>query len=172
MKIANGKLLGQLDSELELFRKSQNRHNLEVGNSLQQLDHRVNKTENSLKAEAIKDALFRNLEAQVQRLEERCDRLQIEQEKGQIAEQLWKDMEENKFSQLESNLLKVKHLIPRKLMWLTFGSSLIVGTVSLCSWLNIFPWEPKPNEARYRPTYSSALESATKRNRELIKQIK
>lgn len=169
MKIANGKLLGQPDSELDLFKESQNLHNLQIGDLLQQLDRRVNKTENSLKGEALKEALFRNLEAQVQRLEERCERLQLEQKRGQIAEQRWKDIEENKLSQLESNLLKVKQLIPRKLIWLTFGSSLIVVTVSLCSWLNIFPSEPKPNEARYSPSYSSASESSEKRDQEFVK---
>ncbi len=159
MKIVNGKLFGQPQNELDIYKESQTKQNHEIKNFLQYLDQRVDKTENSLKGEALRDALFRNLESYVQKLEDRCSLMEQEQNKFKKLEQRWAYIENIKFSQIESNLHKVKKLIPIKLMWLTFGSSLIVGTVSLCSWLNVFPSEPRPKEVIYNLAYPKALET-------------
>ena len=122
MKIINGKLLGKSQNDWDIFKEYQNRHNLKLDNYLKQLEQRINKAETELKGEALRKALLRRVEAHVQKLEERCNYLQQEQQNLRKIEKRYEYIETTKISQIEQNLFKLKQLIPHKLFWLTFGA--------------------------------------------------
>ena len=159
MKTVNGKLLGKPKSDLEIFKQRQNQCNLEVTISLEKLEHRINQAEKTLQGEALREALLRRLEDSVHQLDERCQLLEQQQKQLKKIEGRWEYLESTKISQIENNLIKIKQQIPQKLLWLTFGSSLIVGVVSLCSWLDIYPLNNSSQNARYSFDYFALVES-------------
>ena len=163
MKIVNGKLLGKPQSDLDLFKESQNLYNSNIDRSMQELDRRVERTENGLEGEALREAILRRLEQYIETVDHRCDRLEKERERSRIVEQRWKYIEDTKLSQIETNLLKVKQLIPHKLLWLTFCSSLVVGTISVFSWLNVISFKQKPKEVIYNQSNSNEIDSRVKK---------
>jgi hypothetical protein len=167
MKIVNGKLLGQPESDLEIFKERQNQCNLELTISLEKLEHRIKQAETTLQGEALREALFRRLEDYVRQLEERCQLLEQEQKQLKTRQQQWKYLEDAKISQIENNLIKIKQQNPQNFLWLTFGSSVIVGIISLCNWFNIYPTNIKPKEAQYSLISFSLIESDNFQNNQI-----
>jgi DNA repair exonuclease SbcCD ATPase subunit len=161
VKIVNGKLLGRITDNSDIFKRQLESFNQQVEQfkvSFQELDERVGNAEN-LAQEGIKQkALLRQIELYVQHLKERYNNLEVLWEKEQERlskiyqqeakslilllqnqEARLKYLEITKLNRLEKNLTNLKQQIPTKLLWVTFSSSLIVGVISLCGWLNIKP---------------------------------
>lgn len=111
MKIVNGKLLGQLQDEKEIFK--------------QQLDFRCEQMENMLTKQ--REYQLSADRAEIEQFHTLC------QELGDRLENL----ENSKFDKIESNLDRIKKQFPLKLLWLTFSSSIAVGLISVCTWIDI-----------------------------------
>lgn len=93
-----------------------------------------------------------------EKIEERCDRIEIllskKQEEQiskyqdnlekiyysqQILDKRIQAVENNQLNYFEGNLAIIKQYIPRKLLWLTLWSSLTIGLIFFLSWLKFEP---------------------------------
>jgi len=107
MKVINGKLLGQPKDDLGIFKE---------------------KIEE--KYERIEILLLKKQEEQVSKYQDNLNKIYYLQ---QILEKKIQAAENNQLNYLERNLTTIKQYMPRKLLWLTFWSSLTVGLISVLS---------------------------------------
>ena len=111
MKIVNGKLLGQFSDETEILR--------------QQLDLRCGHLEDMLtEQKKYQLAAYR---AEIAKFQTLC------QEVGDRIEH----SESSRFDKIEANLRRIKRQTPSRLLWLTFSSSIVIGVITMCTWLDL-----------------------------------
>lgn len=111
MKIVNGKLLGQLQDETEIFKQQLDLHCQQIENLL------TIQREYQLSADRVEIKQFNAL------CQELGDRIE--------------NLDNKKFDRIENNLDRIKQQFPGKLLWLTFSSSIAVGLISVCTWIDI-----------------------------------
>jgi hypothetical protein len=109
MKVINGKLLGQTKSDLDVFKEKieQRCDRLEVSLSNQQQQQIAIYKEGLEKVYYLQQVLGRQIQ----------------------------ELENNQLSWSEKVLLGSKQLNPTKLLWLTFSTSVIFGSISIFGWL-------------------------------------
>jgi chromosome segregation ATPase len=161
VKIVNGKLLGRTTSDSNIVKRQiENlaRQIDEIKISFQELERRIDSTENFVREGEKQKVLLRQIELYVQHLKERCQNLEVllEKEQERVNKFDWQEvidlnlliqnqserlkyLEITKLNRLEKNLTHLKQQMPTKLLWITLSSSLIFGVISLCGWLNINP---------------------------------
>jgi hypothetical protein len=109
MKVINGKLLGQTESDLDVFKEKieQQCDRLEVSLSNQQQQQIAIYKEGLEKVYYLQQVLGRQIQ----------------------------ELENNQLSWSEKVLLGSKQLNPTKLLWLTFSTAVIFGSISIFGWL-------------------------------------
>ena len=116
MKVLNGKLLGQTESDLDVFKEN--------------IEHRCDRLEVSLSNQQQQQiAIYKDGLEKVYYLQQALGR--------QIQE-----LENNQLSWSEKVLLGSKQLKPTKLLWLTFSTSIIFGLLSIFGWLK-YDYQPQ-----------------------------
>lgn len=165
VKIINGKLFGQPKGDFDPFKQQLEKLNQEVEkvqSSFEQLEQTIEQTEN-----VKREALIRQVELYVQYLKENCENLenlwtQRQENHAKTYQRELKRMElflkeqkqqldflENrKLSQIENKLTALKKQIPTKLLWLTFGSSLMIVIIYFCDWFDIYPFNKHPQKTK------------------------
>jgi len=111
MKTVNGKLLGQLSEESEVVK--------------QQIDLRYGQIESLLSKQREYQLIA--YQTEVEKFQTLC------QEVGERIENL----ESSKLERHETSLYRTKQQAPLKLLWLTFSSSIAIGLISICTWLDL-----------------------------------
>lgn len=111
MKTVNGKLLGQLSEESEVVK--------------QQIDLRYGQIESLLSKQ--REYQLITYQTEVEKFQTLC------QEVGERIENL----ESSKLERHETSLYRTKQQAPLKLLWLTFSSSIAIGLISICTWLDL-----------------------------------
>lgn len=166
MNTLNGKLLGQAKSDSEIFKQqleNLNRELDEVQASWREFGQKIEQSE-----ESKREALVRRVEVYIQHLKARCENLEtvwtqrqenqaktyqgelkkmellaIEQQKRLTA------LETTKLNQIEKKIIALQKQIPTKLLWLTLSSSLMMTTISVCTWFDIYPFNNRPHQKKY-----------------------
>ncbi|MEL7010900.1 MAG: hypothetical protein AAFY63_20525 [Cyanobacteria bacterium J06643_13] len=111
MKTVNGKLLEQLSEESEVVK--------------QQIDLRYGQIESLLSKQ--REYQLITYQTEVEKFQTLC------QEVGERIENL----ESSKLERHETSLYRTKQQAPLKLLWLTFSSSIAIGLISICTWLDL-----------------------------------
>ncbi len=116
MKVINGKLFGQTERDLDVFKEK--------------IEHRCDRLEVSLSNQQQQQiAIYKDGLEKVYYLQQVLGR--------QIQE-----LETNQLSWSEKVLLGSKQLKPTKLLWLTFSTSVIFGSLSIFGWLK-YDFQPQ-----------------------------
>ncbi|MEO1801451.1 MAG: hypothetical protein AAFR62_13660 [Cyanobacteria bacterium J06629_2] len=111
MKTVNGKLLEQLSEESEVVK--------------QQINLRYGQIESLLSKQ--REYQLITYQTEVEKFQTLC------QEVGERIENL----ESSKLERHETSLYRTKQQAPLKLLWLTFSSSIAIGLISICTWLDL-----------------------------------
>jgi hypothetical protein len=80
---------------------------------------------------------------------QQLEKIEQEVSKLQAMEKRLESLEITRLSQIENRLTNLKQQIPTKLLWLTFSSSLIMTTISLGTWLDIYPFHKRSPQTSY-----------------------
>jgi hypothetical protein len=175
VKIINGKLFGQPKGDFDPFKQQLEKLNQEVEkvqSSFEQLEQTIEQTEN-----VKREALIRQVELYVQYLKENCENLenlwtQRQENHAKTYQRELKRMElflkeqkqqldflENrKLPQIENKLTVLKKQIPTKLLWLTFGSSLMIVIIYFCDWFDIYPFNKHPQKTKFSLVHHELVE--------------
>ncbi len=175
VKIINGKLFGQPKGDFDPFKQQLEKLNQEVKkvqSSFEQLEQTIEQTEN-----VKREALIRQVELYVQYLKENCENLenlwtQRQENHAKTYQRELKRMElflkeqkqqldflENrKLPQIENKLTVLKKQIPTKLLWLTFGSSLMIVIIYFCDWFDIYPFNKHPQKTKFSLVHHELVE--------------
>lgn len=175
VKTINGKLFGQPKGNFDPFKQQLEKLNQEVEkvqSSFEELGQRIEQTENVKREE-----LIRRVELYVQHLKENCENLEnlwIQRQENHAKtyqrdlkrmELLLKEqkqqldfLENRKLPQIENKLTALKKQIPTKLLWLTFGSSLMIVIIYFCDWFDIYPFNKHPQKTKSSLVYYQLVE--------------
>ncbi|NCR12107.1 MAG: hypothetical protein GPJ24_04115 [Microcystis aeruginosa SX13-11] len=175
VKIINGKLFGQPKGDFDPFKQQLEKLNQEVEkvqSSFEELGQRIEQTEN-----VKREKLIRRVELYIQYLKENCENLENlwTQRQENYAKTYQRDLkrmelllkeqkqqldflENRKLLQIENKLTALKKQIPTKLLWLTFGSSLMIAIIYFCDWFDIYPFNKHPQKTKSSLVYYQLVE--------------
>jgi hypothetical protein len=134
MQTINGKLLGQTTSEFDELTQQINdldRDADEAKAYIQQLEQRCENLENSF-----------NTELQRQNLTYRQEIATTRSSLNHLGTRLT-SLEKIELDRLKNSLRRLERQMPNKFLWLTFSSSLAIGSLCLWSWFDFYPLQHK-----------------------------
>lgn len=140
MEVINGKLLGdsnddanRLEQKIEHFSRD-----LEgIKRYLERLEQRQQQLEMVVE-------IKQQQQIQAYRAELKSIQLPVKQIAGKLT-----FLEKTQLNKIESNLNSLEQQIPKKMFWLGFYSSLILGFISLWNWFELHPLENQTQSQKY-----------------------